>query len=366
MNFRCDGLELSDAVNKVIKATSTKTTSPILEGIKIEAVGDNLTLSATDLEISIKKTIRADILEEGVVVVPGRFFSDYIRTLSHEQINFQLNEKGQLKLNYGESEGFVQVMDHREFPFINDVMTDKTFTIKSGDLKTLINKTIFAVATDDARPILKGELLEIKGNQLCGVTLDGFRLAMVNKPIVNTHSDFNVLVPARSLSEVSKLLNDDNADITIYVSDNYIKFDLVDSILTSRLIDGDYFNYKQIIHNNFTTSLTISREQLLRVIDRACILSKVDKNNLVKFDIKENVLTITANSDISNITENLNIGLTGEDLLIAFKSRYFSEALHATNDEYVKLSFNTPISPCIITPTESEEYLYLILPVKLV
>lgn len=366
MNFRCDGLELSDAINKVIKATSTKTTSPILEGIKIEASGDTLTLSATDLEISIKKSIKADVLEEGVVVVPGKFFSDYIRTLSDEQLTFSQNEKGQLKINYGESEGFIQLMDYREFPFINDVQTDKSFSIKSGDLKTLIAKTIFAVATDDARPILKGELFEINDNQICGVTLDGFRLAMVNKTIENSHGSYKVLVPARSLGEVNKLLPDNDEIIKVFVSDNYVKFDLIDSILTSRLIEGDFFNYKQIIHNNFTTSVTVNREQLLKVIDRACILSKVDRNNLVKFDIKENVLTITANSETANITENLNIGLTGEDLVIAFKSRYFSESLHASNDDSIKLSFNTAISPCIITPTDSEEYLYLILPVKLV
>ena len=366
MNFRCEGLDLSDAVNKVIKATSTKTTSPILEGIKLEASGESLTLTATDLEISIKKTIKADVLEEGVVVVPGRFFSDYIRTLSSEQINFMVNEKGQLKINYSESEGNLGLMDYREFPFVNDVNTDKCFTIKSGDLKNLINKTIFSVATDDTRPILKGELLEIKGNTICGVTLDGFRLAMVNKPVVNSHSDYKVLVPARSLSEVSKLLPDDNTDINVYVSDNYIKFDLVDSILTSRLIDGEYFNYRQIIQNNFNTTVVANREQLLKVVDRACILSKIDHNNLVKFDIKENTVTITANSDNADIKENLSIGMTGNDLLIAFKSRFFSEALHAVGDDFVKLSFNTPISPCIITPTESDEYLYLILPVKLV
>ena len=226
--------------------------------------------------------------------------------------------------------------------------------------------TIFAVATDDARPILKGELFEINDNQICGVTLDGFRLAMVNKTIENSHGSYKVLVPARSLGEVNKLLPDNDEIIKVFVSDNYVKFDLIDSILTSRLIEGDFFNYKQIIHNNFTTSVTVNREQLLKVIDRACILSKVDRNNLVKFDIKENVLTITANSETANITENLNIGLTGEDLVIAFKSRYFSEALHASNDDSIKLSFNTAISPCIITPTDSEEYLYLILPVKLV
>lgn len=366
MNFRCNGLDLSDAVNKVLKATSTKTTSPILEGIKIEASGDLITLSATDLEIAIKKSVRADVAEEGVVVVPGKFFNDYIRKLTDEELSFLLNEKGQLKISYKDSEGYIQVLDSHEFPFLNDVNTDKKFTINANNLKSIINKTIFAVATDDSRPILKGELFEIKEKLLTVVALDGYRLAMANKPITNTSGEYKIIIPSRSLMEVSKLIENNDDEIEIFVSNNYIKFDLKDLVLTSRLIDGEFINYKQIIHNQFSTNITVDKEQLEDAIERASILSKIDRNNLVKFEIKDKNLTLTSNSEIGSIVENITICLTGEELVIAFNSRYFIEALRSSNDKFIKLNFTNNINPCIITPAETEEFLYLILPVRIV
>lgn len=366
MNFKCDGLDLSDAVSRVLKATSTKTTSPILEGIKLEAKQNTVTLMATDLEISIKKSIKADIKEEGEIVVPGRFFSEYIRKLDKETLTLSVeNEK--LKIKYADSEGFIQTMQVKEFPFISDIDGDNSFSVEGQNLKNIINKTIFAVATDDSRPILKGILLEIDNNKLKAVALDGYRLAISTTEIIDCSFNKKIIIPARSLSEVSKMISEMEENVKISISNNYIKFVIKDTIITSRLIDGEFINYNQIIQSNFTTNVTISREQLLNAIDRASILSKIDRNNLVKFDIKEKCLTLTSNSEIGNIVENITANLEGEDMIIAFNSKYFSDAIKSNDDEYLKLKFTNPINPCIISSCEdnTNENMCLILPVRI-
>ena len=205
MKLVCEGLDLFDAVVKVSKGASNKTTNPILEGIKLTCDEDYLLLRATDEILSIEKKIRAEVKMEGETVVPGKFFSEYTRKLTNEQIELSLNEKNVLTIKYTDSVGSIQCLDPKEFPVAKQIEDGDYFEIKQIDFKNLINKTIFAVAQDDIRPILKGCLLEVKGNEIKSVALDGFRIAVMKKEISAKTGDFRVTVPARSLSEISKL-----------------------------------------------------------------------------------------------------------------------------------------------------------------
>ena len=367
MQIVCEGLDLSDAVIKVSKAIPNKTTNPILEGIKIVAKEDTLTLSATDLDLSIEKRIKADVKIEGEAVIPGRFFSEFIKKLSNEKIELELNDKNQLKIKYIDSESYIQCFVSDEYPSINSVNGTNVFSITSNNLKNLINKSIFSVAIDDSRPILKGTLFEIGQNFVKAVALDGYRLALVTEPILSSTINGGVIIPARSLSEIAKLLGDNDDVINVYVDKKYLMVDTGDTKVTTRILEGEFLNYKQIIATEFTTEITISRAQLLDALDRASLLSKVGQNNLVKFDIKENNLLLTSNSEIGNIKENINISIDGKDIFIAFNARYFMEAFRTINDEFVKIKFNSSSNPCIVVPaTESNEYLYLILPVRII
>ena len=365
MQIVCDGLELCEAVLKVGKAISSKTTNPILEGIKLVAEDETLTLSATDLELSIEKKIKAEIKEEGETVVPGRFFSEFIKKLTGESITLELNEKNQLKIKYTDSESILQCFPVLEYPGFKKIDSNEYFGVEKKDLKDLINKTLFSVAVDDSRPILKGCLLEISEKDIMSTALDGYRLAHIKKSITSSTVKTSVIVPARSLSEISKLLDDSDEAVNIYIQKNYLMVDLGDCKVITRLLEGDFLNYNQILSNSFDTEITVNKNQLEDALERASLLSKVGQNNLVKFDIKENILCLTSNSEIGNIKENVNISLHGKELTIAFNARYFIEALRVTNDEFVKICFNTSSNPCIIKPLESEEYLYLILPVRI-
>lgn len=365
MLFRCDGLDLSDAVNRVLKAVSSKTVSPILEGIKISAVGDSVILSGTDLELSIQKTIKAEVVDEGETVVPGKLFGEYLRKLTNEQISLELNERNQLRISYADSEGFIQCMDVLEFPELKNVDKVDYFEINRIDLKNLINTVIFAVAVDDSRPILKGVLFEVNKEGARAVALDGFRMAMANKKVVNSTSDFSFIVPSRSLAEISRMLDSDE-NVKVYVHSNNLMVDMIDTVVTTRLLEGQFINYRQILNSNFNTTVNIKKSQLEDAIDRASLLSKGDKNSRVKFDITENALILTSDSEIGNVKENIPVTMKGPDIVIAFNSKYFADCLRATEDEYIKINFSNAISHCIITPSENEDYLFLILPVRMV
>ena len=366
MKLICEGLDLSDAVLKVIRATATRTTNPILEGIKLHASEDSLTLSATDLEISIEKTIAADVKIAGDVVVPGKFFADFVKKLSNEQIELSLTDQNTLKIKYTDSEGYLQCMNADEFPVIKELSAPEKLTVKRTDLKELIDKTIFSVAVDDARPILKGCLFEIENGLVTAVALDGYRLAMVKVPATCSSNKMSFIIPARSLGEISKLLdgNEEFVDVMIGASHMLIADGSIKII--TRLLEGEFINYKQVIPATTTTTITVSKAQLEDGLERASLLARMDKNNLVKFDIRDKVLTLTSASNIGNVTENITIALDGKDLAIAFNARYLSDCMHTISDEFIKINFTSQIAPCTICSAEEDKYLYLILPVRIV
>ena len=366
MQIICEGLDLGAATLKVTKAIASKTTNPILEGIKLTAQDGKLILSATDLEIGIEKTIKAQVKQEGETVVPGKFFSEFIKKLSNEQIKLTVNEKNNLLINYTDSESSLQCFNPLEFPTLNKIEDGEYFKISQNNFKNLINKSVFAVAVDDSRPILKGVLLEIGDGFVKAVALDGYRMAVVKKPISKTTAKTSIIVPSRSLNEISKILDDSDDEIEVYIQKNFLMVDLKDTKITTRLIDGDFMNYSQLIPKDFATSITINKLQLEDALDRTSVLSRIDRNNLVMFNIKEKVLVLTSNSEIGTVKENLSISLKGNDLAIAFNARYFTESLRAIGEEFIKISFNMQSSPCVITPPQGEEYLYLVLPVRMI
>lgn len=368
MEIICDGLDLSDAVLKVSKAIASKTTNPILEGIKLVAEENELTLSATDLELSIEKKIRAEVKEEGETVVPGRFFCEFVKKLTNEKIELCLNEKNGLKIKYIDSEGFIQCYLPDEYPSFNTVDTSSYFGIKKVDFKNLINKSIFSVAVDDSRPILKGCLLEIGKDVIKSITSDGYRLSLVRETLTFSNTETSCIVPDKSLREISKLLDDSDDVVNVYVQKNFIMVDLGDTKIISRLLEGEFLNYNQILSSaSPETVITVNKVQFEDSLERASLLSKIGQNNLVKFDIKDGTLFLTSNSEIGNIKEKINIVLEGKDLVIAFNARYFLEAFRANPNEFVKISFTSSTSPCLITPIkgEKEEFLYLVLPVRM-
>lgn len=367
MKLICDGFELSEAVNKVMKATAIRSTNPILEGIKLKAEDDELILSATDLELSIEKKIKADVKIEGETVVAGRFFAELIKKLNNEKIEITKNpDENTIRIKYTDSEGLIQTMPVSEFPEIKKIESPEYVTLKENDLKQLINMTIFSAAYDDSRPILKGILVEVEDNKINAVALDGYRMALCTKPVIKTTANLSFVVPARCLSEVSKILGDSDNEVNILVQKNYILINVDETKIITRLLDGDFINYKQVVPVNTNTIVTISKKYLEETVERTSLLARLNKNNLVTFNISETLMLVSSTSDMGNIKEKIAVNTKGKEIVVAFNARYFSECLKNISDEYININFTSPIAPCTITATENSEYLYLILPVRIV
>lgn len=367
MKLICNGNDLSDAVGKVYKAVSNKTTTPILEGIKLKAEAGTLTLSATDLELAIEKSIVADVKISGETVVPGRFFAEFVKKLTQQQIELSFSDGNRLKIRYGDSEGVLQCMDAAEFPQIKELSEAQKFTIIKKEFRDLINKISFSVSLDDSRPMLKGVLLEIDKLTVTGVALDGYRLAKCVKPIEKTTAMMSAVVPKKCIDEICRLVEDNDDPVEVAIQKNYLCVNLGHTKVTTRLLDGDFVNYKQIIPANFESSVTIPKESFESGLERAILLAKSEKNNLVKFDIKENMMVLSSNSDIGNIEEKISVKLNGMDIVIAFNARYFTELLRYVECDTIMMRFINTTSPCVIEPGSGvEDFMYLVLPVRLI
>lgn len=366
MKLYCEGLDLLDAVLKVVKASSSKTINPILEGIKLTAEDGELTLVATDGELAIEKKIKADIRKEGEIVVPGKLFSEFVKKLSNEQIELDLNDNNQLKLKYTDSEVYIQCQDAKEFPNIQKINNAQFFTVHQKELKNVIEKTIFSVALDNTRPILKGCLFEVKDNQLQSVSLDGYRMAIAKCNIIDCSTEISVIVPGRSLNELSKLITEEDEKIRLLVQKNYLMAQVGSTKIITRLLGtgNDYINYSQIIPTDFSTEVIVNKSQMENALERASILARASNDNSVKFEFKNKVLTLTAKAEVGNVTEKISIALTGDDLSISFDTFFVQEALKTIKDEFIKIKLNGSINPCVITPHTGNEFLFLILPMK--
>ena len=365
MKIIVDGSELSSAVMKVSKAISVRTTNPVLEGIKMSVKGDDLTLTATDTEIAIEKTIRCETFMEGETVVPGKMFAELVKKLENvDQVELFLQEANRLKIVYGDSEVYLSTLSAEEFPSIKKNLREKYFTILQKEYKDLIAKTVFSCSTDESRPILKGCLFEVKGGEVKCVALDGFRMAIAKKTVKSASGDFKIVVPARALAEIGRLLERDEEDLTLISEENSLMMEDEGVTFVSRLLEGEFINYEQILPKEFKTVVTVERETLLNSLERATIVAK-EARNVVKLDIKDNCINIKANSERGNVNENVIVTIEGKDMEINFNSKYLCDALKAVTDEFVIIRFVGEIAPATITPYSGDEYLYLVLPIRI-
>ncbi len=362
MKFVCDGITLAEAVQKVSKACAVRTTAPIMECIKISAGNDVVTFLATDGELSIRKTVRAEVFDEGEVCVPGKLFSDFVGKLSGEQVTLSSGEKG-VRISYGESGTDMQMMNAEEFPKINLEIGENSFVMKQKALRKIIAETTFCCAQDDSRPVLKGCLLEF-GDVLEITALDGYRLALSKAEILSKSGALGIICPARTLNEISRMLDDEEEEITLYTQGGMLLVENGDVTVVSRLYQGDFIKKENVLPKDFTTVVKVSRTELSESAERAAILIRGDKNNLVTLDIRNGAVKITSASDVGNVAETVRAEIEGKETTISMNAKFLLDALRALEEEVVEMSFNGAVSPFILQNAEKKDSLYLILPVR--
>ncbi|MFT9497284.1 DNA polymerase III subunit beta [Anaerosolibacter sp.] len=366
MKFICSQKNLSASINIVQKAVSTKTTLPILRGILIEACDQKLKLVGTDLEVGIEHYIDADILSEGSIVISSRLLGDIIRKFPDADVEVEVDETNTMTIKCANSEFTLIGQPSVEFPELPAVEEENTYEIPQDLLKNMIRQTAFATALDETRPILTGVLMEIQEGIINMVALDGYRLSLRQG---NIKADFNnkAVIPGKTLNEIHRILSEEeNAKVDIFFTDKHVLFQMANVRVISRLLEGEFINYKQIIPKDFKSRVKVKTRDLLDSIERASLLAREGKNNLIKFSVKDEMMTITSNAEIGRVYENLRIELEGEDIDIGFNSKYFLDALKILDSDEIYLDFTTNVSPCIIKPTDTNNYTYLVLPVRLV
>lgn len=368
MKFSCDKISLLNAVNKVIKGVTPHTTLPILQGILLTAKDNKLVMYSTDMEIGIECKVDAEIVEEGSIVVSSKVFSDLVRKLPENTIYFTTDQDYIVNIKCGLSEFTISGNSSEEFPDIPEVLKEITFSINQNVLKEMIKMTSFCVAQDMTRPILTGILMEISKNTINMVALDGYRMAIKKyiseDLLLKEFDDFSVVIPGTTANELVRIMEDNDDNVYVSFTGNQILFEINDTKVISKLLDGNYMNYKAVIPKDFKSIVIIEKDDLIGAIDRASLLAS-NKSNLIKFTFNERELIISSNSEKGKMSERVNIDIEGNLIEIAFNSRYLLEALRVIDSEKIKMNMINSINPMIITPVEDDDYLYMVLPVKL-
>lgn len=368
MRFTCNQQTLSKALNTVSKAVTTKTTIPILKGILLKVTDEGkLTLSASDLDLSIEKTIDVNNAEAGSAVVMARLFGDIVRKLPNEELIIEEGEKGIISIKSSFSEFKIVGISSDEFPSINEIENETdTLSIEKEVFKSMVRKTAFSASIDESKGVIVGALLEIKKDSLNMVALDGFRMAVCREKMKN-EKERNIIIAAKILNEVNKIISDIEEEeyIKFIISDKKAMILLENTKIVIRLLEGEFIKYKDIIPKEHKCRIKINKGAMLESIERASLLAKEGKNNLIKLKLEEDRMIITSRSEEGNVREELSIEKDGNDLEIGFNSKYVIDVLKVVDDEEVILDFNTNVNPCLVKSVEGDNFEYLILPVRI-
>lgn len=367
MKFSCNQQILSKALNTVSKAVTSRTTIPILKGILLEVNGDNtLTLSASDLDLSIEKRIDVSAEEEGSIVVSARLFSDIIRKLPNEEIQIEEQENNTIVIKCLASEFTIVGQSADEFPNIGEINEEKKLSLEKDILKEMIKKTSFAASIDESKGIIVGVLVEMEEESLNMVALDGFRMAITREAMKNEEKK-KIIIAARILNEINKIIseNEENKEVYLILDDKKAVFLLDETKIVLRLLEGDFIKYSDILPKEHKTRVIVNKSDMLSSIERASLLAKEGKNNLIKLSIFRDKIIITSRSEEGNVKEEVFVEKEGADLDIGFNSKYILDVMKAVSDESVVLEFNSSVSPCLIKPLEGKGFEYLVLPVRI-
>ena len=369
MKFICYKDKLLKALNSVVKGVASKTTMPILEGILIQTDTNEIKLTTYDLELGIEYTIDCEIIEQGNTVVNALMFTEIIRKLPDTEINISINENNLLTIECEGSLYKLATMNPEEFPELLKIEIENSLSLEQSALKNMIRKTIFAVSTEETRPIFKGCLFEIKDNRLNVVAIDGFRLALRTLNIPFQVNDFKAVIPAKTLNEVNKIITDSFDQIKIGVSKNQAVFEMENCKIVTRILDGEFLNYSTVIPSSWQTRIRVERQNLLNCFERISLISSSSIEKEKKYPVKVSVdigkLTILCTNQTGDAKEELFISTEGQNLEVGFNPKYFLDSLKAIDEEEIYIEFGTNVSPCLIKSVENNDYIYMILPIRL-
>ena len=370
MKFVCRQAVLSEALNNVSRAVPSKSSQQCLEGIKMYVDGDKLELTGYDMEIGIQTVIEISSEDHGEFIINAKIFSEIIRKIPSENVIIEVDDKLKVTIRGGENayknktEYNILALSADDYPSIPAIDRSDMFEFSQAKLKNMIGQTIFAVGTSDSQPILKGELFNIQDGMFDLVALDGFRLALRKEPS-GTEDTFNFVVKSKALSEVQKLLTDEDTAVNIYVTKKHCMFEMNGYMLFTRLLEGEFYKYKGSIPKDHTTEVTVDTRLLMDMLDRCSLMIVEHTKVAVRCKFAAGEINISCSTALGNFSDQIPCDMTGNDVEIGFNCRYFIDALKACGSDKIKLQLGGNLTPMKIVPLDGDEYLFLLLPVRL-
>ena len=364
MKLICSKNELLKSVNISLKAVPSKTTMPILECILIDASASEIKFTTNDMELGIETKVKGIIEEKGIIALDAKIFSDIIRKLPDNDVTIQTDANLNTTITCEKAKFTIPGKSGEDFAYLPVIEKNEGIELSQFTLKEVIRQTIFSIAANENNKLMTGELFEIKNNILKVVSLDGHRIAIRKIELKDSYSDKKVVVPGKTLNEISKILSGEVEDIVqIFFTNNHIVFEFDDTVVVSRLIEGEYFRIDQMLSSDYETKVSINKREFLDCIDRATLFVKESDKKPIIINIEDESMQLNINSQIGSMKEDIDIEKEGKDIMIGFNPKFLIDALKVIDDEKISIYLVNPKAPCFIKD-EKESYIYLILPVN--
>lgn len=365
MKIVCTKSNLLTGVQIVSKAVPNKTTMSILECILIDTRNGEIKLTANDMELGIETTIDGEILDKGMIALDAKIFLEIVRKLPDNDITIETNnETYKTTITCEKAKFNIIGKSGEDFSYLPDIVRNDSIVISQFTLKEVIRQTIFSIADNDNNRLMTGELFEINNDTLKVVSLDGHRISIRKIALKNSYGNKKVVVHGKTLSEVSKILSGDmDKDVSIFFTDKHILFEFDNTLVVSRLIEGEYFRIDQMLSSDYETKIKMNKKELLDCIDRATLLVKEGDKKPVIININDSSMQLKMNSTVGSMDEEIDIVKEGKDLMIGFNPKFLIDALRVIEDEEIDIYMVNPKAPCFIRNVQ-ESYIYLILPVN--
>ena len=365
MKLHFQQADLAESVNIVLKAVPSKTTMPILECILIDSTSGEIRLTANDMELGIETVAEGSIEERGKIALDAKIFSDIVRKLPNGIVTIETDQNLTAVITCEKAKFDIPGKDAEEFAALPEIEKNEYIEISQFSLREVIRQTLFCIAPNENNKLMTGELFEVRNNMLKVVSLDGHRIAIRNLELRGDCSDKKVVIPGKTLNEISKILSSGMDDmVRIYFDTNYLLFVFGRTIVLSRLIDGEYFRIDQMLSSDYETKVVLNRQSFLGSIDRATLLVRESDKMPVILQICDDVLNLQINTMLGSMDEETIVDKTGKDITIGFNPKFLMDALRAIDDEEVSLYFINAKAPCFIRDDKGS-YIYLILPVNI-
>ena len=355
---------LLNGVQIVSKAVPNKTTMSILECILVDATKGVITLTANDMELGIETTIEGEILEKGIIALEAKIFLEIVRKLPDNDITIQTDENYKTTITCEKAKFNIIGKSGEDFSYLPVIEREESISISQFTLKEVVRQTIFSISDNDNNKLMSGELFDINGNEMKVVSLDGHRISIRKIDLKEEYTQRKVVVPGKTLNEISKILSGDTDKyVNVFFTTNHIVFEFDNTVVVSRLIEGEYFRIEQMLSSDYETKVSINKKEFLSCIDRATLLVKEGDKKPIIINITDSGMELKINSALGSMDEDIDIQKDGKDLMIGFNPKFLIDALRVIDDEQVDLYMVNPKAPCLIKD-EEEKYIYLILPVN--